>query len=80
MLIIVQFLRILEMAILIGVLMKWFMPYPRQPALRKFSEFMDRILKPFQVLFPMGGAFLDLGPLLALLLLQMIERVLLHLV
>ncbi|HNW33582.1 MAG TPA: YggT family protein [Candidatus Ozemobacteraceae bacterium] len=74
-------LRLLQLAIFLRVMLTWIAPDPS--AARAFSRFtdpMDRLLKPFSVAVPMGPAYLDLGPMLALFLIEGISRVLIHLV
>lgn len=73
-------LRLLELVIFIRVLLSWVSPDPRNRSLSWFTKPVDTILKPFQVVIPMGQAALDAGPLLALVLLQVLERVLIHFV
>ena len=72
-------LRLLQFAVLIRVVLSWMSPDPRHSKFSWFTNPVDVLLKPFRVLIPIGGGFLDAGPVLALLLLQMIERILIHL-
>jgi YggT family protein len=72
-------LRFIQFAVFVRILLTWVMPVPRQPAIRWFATTVDRVLKPFRVLLPMGGAYLDLGPLLFLLLLEAIQRIVIQL-
>ena len=76
---ILNLLRLLELVILIRVVLSWMSPDPRGSSFSWFTGPVDSIMKPFRVLIPIGGGFLDAGPVLALLLLQMIERILMHL-
>jgi uncharacterized protein YggT (Ycf19 family) len=44
--------------------------------LQKVANPIDRLLKIFQVLIPAGGGFIDIGPMLCLVLLEVIQMVL----
>ncbi len=77
----INLLRILQIVVLIRVMMTWIMQDPQDPRLKKITDPVDAVLKHFQVLIPIGGrGFVDIGPVLCLLLLQVIERVLWHFV
>lgn len=73
-------LRLLQLAIFLRVMLTWISPNPGgMRNLRWFTDPMDRLLKPFSVTIPMGHAYLDLGPMLALFLIEGISRVLIYL-
>ncbi|HOY67700.1 MAG TPA: YggT family protein [Candidatus Ozemobacteraceae bacterium] len=73
-------LRLLQLAIFLRVMLTWIAPDPYQArSFRRFTDPIDRLLKPFSVAIPMGPAYLDLGPMLALLLIEAISRVLIQL-
>lgn len=73
-------LRLLQMAIFLRIMLTWIAPDPYALRnLRRFTDPIDRLLKPFSVAIPMGPAYLDLGPMLALLLIEGISRVLIQL-
>ncbi|MBF0409824.1 MAG: YggT family protein [Candidatus Riflebacteria bacterium] len=77
-LLLVQALRLFELAIILRILMTWFLT----PGDRRFLIFtrpIDRFLEFFRVLIPMGRMQLDIGPILALMLIQAVERVLINL-
>jgi len=78
MVILIYLLRLMQTAVLIRVLLSWLTPNPNDERIAFFTRPLDKFLKPFQVLIPMGGAFMDVGPVLALLLLQVVERLLIH--
>ena len=80
MIILFQALRVVQLIVFIRVILTWIVPDPRNPMLRKFTEPVDRILAPFRVVIPMGGAMMDLGPLLFLLLIEAIMRVVVQLI
>jgi len=74
-------LRLLQLAIFLRVMLTWIAPDPSAArAFRRFTDPMDRLLKPFSVAIPMGPAYLDLGPMLALFLIEGLSRVLIQLV
>jgi uncharacterized protein YggT (Ycf19 family) len=79
MLILIDALRLLELAIVIRVFMTWVTVYPGDPRFSWFIGPMDKLLKPFRVVFPIGRAMMDLGPMLAIILLQVIISILGHL-
>ncbi len=70
------FLRIFQMVIFIRIILTWIMPGRLPKGLRPIAEPIDKLLKKFQVLLPMGPGYIDLGPALCLLLLEGIQRVL----
>ncbi len=73
-------LRLVQLAIFLRVMLTWVAPDPSAMRnLRWFTDPMDRLLKPFSVAIPMGPAYLDLGPMLALFLIEGISRVLIQL-
>lgn len=68
-------IRLLQMVIFVRVLLTWIMPGRLPEALQKVANPIDRLLGFFRVLIPAGGAFIDIGPMLCLLLLEVIQRV-----
>ncbi|GAB4284786.1 MAG: hypothetical protein Kow0029_31460 [Candidatus Rifleibacteriota bacterium] len=72
----INLIRLLQFVIFIRVLLTWIMPGRLPDPIQTVAFHIDKILKYFQVLIPMGGAHLDLGPMLCLLLLEVIQRVL----
>lgn len=76
---IVNLLRVVQFIVFVRVILTWIMP-GRLPAIVKpAADKIDLVLKRFQVLIPAGPAYLDLGPMLFLLLLEVINRVLVNL-
>jgi len=67
-------LWLLSVIIIIRVVISWFMPVPRG-GIENFTDFADAIIKPFRVVIPFGRAYLDLGPLLALIVIQLLAQV-----
>jgi len=73
---IVNLIRLLQLVIFVRVLLTWIMPGRLPEPLQKIANPVDRLLKVFQVLIPVGPGFIDIGPMLCLLLLEVIQRVL----
>ncbi len=67
-------IRAVQLVIFIRVLLTWIMPGRLPEPLQKIADPIDRMLKVFRVLIPMGPAYIDLGPMLCLLLLEVIQR------
>ena len=71
--------RALNLAILARILLSWIRVNPDNPIIRFIHEITEPILGPIRRLIPnMGG--LDFSPMLALILIQIMERVLLTIV
>lgn len=71
----IPILQLLELLIFIRVLMTWFVnPFDRRYKI--FTDPIDAVLKPFRVQIQTRGGAIDIGPVLALLLLQVLQRVL----
>ncbi|MGM0599545.1 MAG: YggT family protein [Candidatus Rifleibacteriota bacterium] len=73
---IINLIRLLQLVIFVRVLLTWIMPGRLPEPLQKIADPIDRLLKVFQVLIPVGPGFIDIGPMLCLLLLEVIQRVL----
>ena len=69
----------LQFVVIARVLLTWINPGQAGSNARWFTEPVDKVLKPLRILIPVGQAYLDLGPLLALLILSGIQRVIVHL-
>ena len=68
-------INLLMLIILITSLLSWVQPDPRNPIVRVLHGIVDPILHPIRVLLPaMGG--MDFSPLVALLILQMLQKLL----
>ena len=65
--------RLLELLILIRVLLSWFGPGLTNPAVRFVYDFTELILGPIRRLLPSTGP-VDFSPLIALLLLYLVEN------
>jgi YggT family protein len=66
-------LQILWIAILIRVLLSWFPIDPSNPIIRVLFEVTEPVLAPFRRVIPRIG-MLDLSPLAALLVIQLIQQ------
>ncbi len=66
---------VLMIAIIVRALLSWFMPADSSPFGRMLTEITEPVLRPIRrVLPPMGG--LDLSPLVAIILVQLIANLL----
>jgi len=78
MLILVQIIRVafevLDWLIIARVLLSWFRPNPYHPIVRFIYEITEPVLTPFRRLMPKGMVAVDLSPIIALLVLQLVER------
>ena len=72
----INLIRLVQLVIFVRVLLTWIMPGRLPELLQKVANPIDRLLHVFRVLIPAGGAFIDIGPMLCLLLLEVIQRVL----
>lgn len=72
----INLLRIVQTIVFIRVILTWIMPGQLPVAVRPVTDRIDMVLKKFQVLIPAGPGYIDLGPMLFLLLLEVITRVL----
>jgi len=78
-LLIIKALRFVQIIVFVRILLTWIMPGQLPKAIRPISDPIDLVLKKFQILIPMGGAFLDLGPLLFLFLIEALQQFLIGL-
>lgn len=77
--ILIELLRLLQFVVFVRIILTWIMPGNLPPAIRPVTNRIDLVLKRFQVLIPMGQAYIDLGPMLFLALIEVIMRVLMGL-
>lgn len=68
-------LRVVQLLVLVRICMTWIYRERYSEPFKWFTGRVDRLLKPFRILIPMGPAFIDLGPLLFLLLTEGLMRV-----
>lgn len=73
---VIDLLRIVQFIVLIRVLLTWIMPGAPPKAILPLTSRIDKVLKRFQVLIPAGPGYLDLGPMLFLLLIEVVNRIL----
>ncbi len=78
MLLIVNLLRIVQFVVFVRVILTWIMPGRLPAAILPLTNRIDQVLRRFQVLIPVGPGFIDLGPMLFLLLLEVVNRVLIN--
>jgi YggT family protein len=65
-----------EFLILIRVILSWVNVNPYQPAVRILYQITDPVLEPLRKLIPPIGGMLDISPVVALILLEILHRVL----
>ena len=68
---------VLDLAILARVLISWFRPNPDNPLVRMVSEITEPIMRPLRRVIPPLGGTLDITPMIALFLLEVVQRFLL---
>jgi YggT family protein len=71
-----QVLLVYTFVILIHALLSWVRPDPFNPIVRTLARLSDFVLEPIRRLVPMQSLGIDLSPLLAILLLQFVDLVL----
>jgi uncharacterized protein YggT (Ycf19 family) len=76
MLILINLLRALQFVVIIRVLLTWIMPGNPPRAILPLTSRIDLVLKRFQILIPAGPGYIDLGPMLFIVLIEVINRVL----
>ena len=80
MLLLINLVRALQFIVLIRVMLTWIMPGNPPRAILPLTSRIDLVLKRFQVLIPAGAGYIDLGPMLFLLLLEVVNRILIGMV
>lgn len=68
-------IRILMLLLFISSILSWFQPYPRHPLHRMLNAVVDPLLNPIRALVP-TGAGLDFSPMIAMLLLYLLQSLL----
>ena len=66
---------VLSLAVIARALLSWFDPSMRFPISRMIVDLTEPIIAPIRRAVPPVGGMIDLSPLIALILLQVIERV-----
>lgn len=69
----IRLLQALQTIILIRVVLTWIMPGRLPAPLNLIAAPIDKLLKHFRVLIPAGPAYIDLGPMLCLILLHVLQ-------
>ena len=70
------FFQVYEFLVLVRVLLTWVHISPYHPAIQLLYRITDPILNPIRRLVPPVGGTLDLSPVVALILLEIVQRVL----
>jgi YggT family protein len=65
--------EILKILILLRIIISWIAPHSRNEFVELVHHVTEPILKPFRILIPLGGARLDLSPILAYYALGLIK-------
>lgn len=68
--------QVLSFAILIRALLSWFAIRPDNPLMLFLFQITEPILAPLRRLIPLIGGALDITPMVAILLLQLLSRLL----
>jgi len=76
-------LQLLVLAILASVILSWLRLAglrisPYHPAVRIIEETAGLVLRPIRRYLPVAGGGLDFSPLVAILLIEILQRVILH--
>jgi YggT family protein len=66
---------VLSLAVIARALLSWFDPGLRYPISQILVDLTEPIIAPIRRVVPPVGGMIDLSPLIALILLQVIERV-----
>jgi YggT family protein len=66
---------VLSLAVIARALLSWFDPGLRYPISQILVDLTEPIIAPIRRIVPPVGGMIDLSPLIALILLQVIERV-----
>lgn len=68
--------QVLSFAILIRALLSWFAIRPDNPLMMFLFQITEPMLAPLRRLIPLIGGVLDITPMVAILLLQLLSRLL----
>ena len=69
---------VLSLAVIARALLSWFDPTMRYPVSQVIVDLTEPIIAPIRRVVPPVGGMIDLSPLIALILLQVIERVIIN--
>jgi len=72
--------EVVQWLIIARVVLSWINVNPNSQLVRFIYEFTEPILEPFRRLIPRGSVPLDFSPLIALIVLQLLERFILRLI
>ncbi len=68
-------LKALSIVIIINALLSWVRPDPSNPIVRFLDQVSDAVCDPFRRLFPTVVGGLDLAPMIALVVIMVLQRV-----
>jgi uncharacterized protein YggT (Ycf19 family) len=72
----INILRFIQLVVFFRVILTWIMPGRLPAIIQPVAAKIDTVLRRFQVLIPAGPGYIDLGPMLFLLLLEAAGRLL----
>lgn len=70
--------EVLNWLIIARILMSWFPHDPNNPIMRFIYEITEPVLAPFRRLMPRTTMPIDFSPIIAVLVLQLVERLLIN--
>ena len=76
MIILIKLLSFYQLILLARVLISWVQPDPYNPIVRFLHSMTDPILVPLRRIIPPLGGMIDLSPMIAMLLIQLIIQLL----
>lgn len=79
MILLYDLLGLLQAIVLIRVFLTWIMPGKLPYPLNVVAIPIDKFLQKFKVLIPVGNAYLDLGPMLLLVLIHLTQSIIANL-
>jgi YggT family protein len=65
--------EILKVLILLRIIISWVAPHSRNEFVELIYHITEPILRPFRIMIPLGGARLDLSPIIAYYILGLIK-------
>ncbi len=78
MIILIKLLSFYQLILLARVLISWIQPDPYNPIVRFLYSMTDPILAPLRRVIPPLGGMIDLSPMIAMLLIQLIIQLLMY--
>jgi YggT family protein len=76
--IIITLVRLYEIVLMVRVIMSWVQPDPYHPLVQWIHRLTEPLLEPIRRILPTGSLGIDLSPLVAFVLLQLLSNALLR--